>query len=63
MSKYTIVDMRWHKEKRINMYGVLRHPVDAEGWKDKKKNILGLIKTLEMLGSDLPLMGSILLEI
>ena len=64
MSKYTAVDMRWHKEKRINVDGVLRHPADAEGWKDfDKKNILGLLKTLEMLDWDLSLMGSILLEI
>ncbi|KAK9193548.1 hypothetical protein WN944_004245 [Citrus x changshan-huyou] len=37
MSKHTAVDMRWHKEKRIDMDGVLRHPVDAEGWKDFDK--------------------------
>ena len=37
MSKYTAVDMRWHKEKRINVDGVLRHPADAEGWKDFDK--------------------------
>ena len=37
MSKYTVVDMRWHKEKRINVDGVLKHPVDVEGWKDFDK--------------------------
>ena len=34
MSKHTTVDMRWYKEKRIDIDGVLRHPADAEGWKD-----------------------------
>ncbi|KAK9209186.1 hypothetical protein WN944_001550 [Citrus x changshan-huyou] len=37
MSKHTVVDMRWHKEKRIDIDGVLRHPADAEGWKDFDK--------------------------
>ncbi|KAL4038033.1 hypothetical protein IC575_001636 [Cucumis melo] len=26
-------DMRWHKDKRIEIDDVLRHPVDAKGWK------------------------------
>ena len=26
--------MRWHKEKRINDEGVLRHPADYEIWKN-----------------------------
>ncbi|XP_052299722.1 uncharacterized protein LOC127903100 [Citrus sinensis] len=34
ISKHTAIDMRWHKEKRIDIDGVLRHPADAEGWKD-----------------------------
>nr|XP_048330607.1 uncharacterized protein LOC125422586 [Ziziphus jujuba var. spinosa] len=25
--------MRWHKEKRLNTNGVLRHPTDGEAWK------------------------------
>ena len=37
MSKYTAVDMRWHKEKHIDIDGVLRHSIDAEGWKDFDK--------------------------
>ena len=28
--------MRWHKEKRVND-GVLRHPADAEAWKEFDK--------------------------
>ena len=34
MSRHTSVDIRWHKEKRINEEGVLRHPADAQAWKD-----------------------------
>ena len=34
MSRHTSIDMRWHKEKRINEDGVLRHPADSEAWKD-----------------------------
>lgn len=26
-------EMRWHKDKRVESNGVLRHPADAEGWK------------------------------
>ncbi|XP_028085569.1 uncharacterized protein LOC114286586 [Camellia sinensis] len=33
MSKKTATDMRWHKEKRVDD-GILRHPADAEAWKD-----------------------------
>ncbi|TYK04284.1 Transposon, En/Spm-like protein [Cucumis melo var. makuwa] len=25
--------MRWHKDKRCETEGILRHPIDAEGWK------------------------------
>ena len=25
--------MRWHKEKRVEQEGVLRHPFDSESWK------------------------------
>ncbi|KAA0062726.1 uncharacterized protein E5676_scaffold523G00030 [Cucumis melo var. makuwa] len=25
--------MRWHKDKRCETEGILRHPTDAEGWK------------------------------
>ena len=34
MSRLTSIDMRWHKEKRINEDGVLRHPADSEACKD-----------------------------
>ncbi|XP_028072583.1 uncharacterized protein LOC114274804 [Camellia sinensis] len=33
MSRKTAIDMRWHKEKRVDD-GILRHPVDGEAWKD-----------------------------
>ena len=38
MSQHTSDDMRWHKEKRVDTEGVLRHPADAKAWKhfDKK---------------------------
>ncbi|XP_060673894.1 uncharacterized protein LOC132804030 [Ziziphus jujuba] len=32
-SHHTAIDMRWHKEKRPNTNGVLRHPADGEAWK------------------------------
>nr|XP_048328587.1 uncharacterized protein LOC107404290 [Ziziphus jujuba var. spinosa] len=32
-SRHTAIDMRWHKEKRPNTNGVLRHPADGEAWK------------------------------
>ncbi|KAA0051654.1 uncharacterized protein E6C27_scaffold60G00190 [Cucumis melo var. makuwa] len=28
-----IEDMRWHKDKRCETEGILRHPADTEGWK------------------------------
>ncbi|KAM6547332.1 hypothetical protein CsatB_019008 [Cannabis sativa] len=37
MSRHTAADMRWHKEKRVDTEGVLRHPADAEAWKDFDK--------------------------
>ncbi|KAH7844180.1 hypothetical protein Vadar_025211 [Vaccinium darrowii] len=33
MLSKTCLDMRWHKEKRVDD-GVLRHPIDGEAWKD-----------------------------
>ncbi|XP_048323122.2 uncharacterized protein LOC125420525 [Ziziphus jujuba] len=33
ISRHTAIDMRWHKEKRPNANGVLRHPADGEAWK------------------------------
>nr|XP_048322184.1 uncharacterized protein LOC125419751 [Ziziphus jujuba var. spinosa] len=32
-SRHIAIDMRWHKEKRPNTNGVLRHPADGEAWK------------------------------
>ncbi|KAK3205465.1 hypothetical protein Dsin_019511 [Dipteronia sinensis] len=32
------LDMRWHKEKHIDTKGILRHPADAEAWKEFDKN-------------------------
>ena len=32
-SKYIASEMQWHKDKRVETNGVLRHPVDAEVWK------------------------------
>ncbi|XP_062076859.1 uncharacterized protein LOC133781794 [Humulus lupulus] len=37
MSRHTSEEMRWHKEKRLNTEGVLRHPADGEAWKDFDK--------------------------
>ncbi|KAI3448745.1 hypothetical protein Pfo_005410 [Paulownia fortunei] len=37
LSKHTARDMRWHKEKRVEIDGVLRHPTDAEAWKEFEK--------------------------
>ncbi|XP_028114517.1 uncharacterized protein LOC114312475 [Camellia sinensis] len=33
MSRKTAIDMRWHKEKRVDD-GILRHSADGEAWKD-----------------------------
>ncbi|CAL9004927.1 unnamed protein product, partial [Prunus brigantina] len=32
MSTHTAIDMRWHKEKRVDD-DVMRHPADGEAWK------------------------------
>ncbi|XP_074560566.1 uncharacterized protein LOC141816719 [Curcuma longa] len=34
ISEHTAKDMRWHKEKRVETDGVLRHPADSESWKE-----------------------------
>ena len=34
MSRHTASDMRWHKDKHVEIYGILRHPIDSEGWLD-----------------------------
>ncbi|KAL3838469.1 hypothetical protein ACJIZ3_023060 [Penstemon smallii] len=36
ISKKTALDMRWHKERRVDD-GILRHPADAEEWKEFDK--------------------------
>ncbi|XP_021804336.1 uncharacterized protein LOC110748694, partial [Prunus avium] len=33
-SRHTAIDMKWHKDKRLNEEGILRHPSDSEQWKD-----------------------------
>ncbi|KAI5329842.1 hypothetical protein L3X38_029239 [Prunus dulcis] len=33
MSTHTVIDMRWHKEKRVDD-DVMRHPADGEAWKE-----------------------------
>ena len=38
MSKHTALDMRWHKEKRVDTEGILRHPADVKAWKEFDKN-------------------------
>ena len=32
-SRHTAKNMRWHKEKRVEELGVLRHPADGRAWK------------------------------
>ncbi|XP_062075870.1 uncharacterized protein LOC133779997 [Humulus lupulus] len=34
MSRHTSSDMRWHMEERVDTAGVLRHPTNAEVWKN-----------------------------
>ncbi|CAL5386551.1 unnamed protein product [Camellia sinensis] len=33
----TAIDMKWHKDKRVEEENVLRHPADSEAWKDFDK--------------------------
>ncbi|KAI3450391.1 hypothetical protein Pfo_007056 [Paulownia fortunei] len=37
LSKHMVKDMRLHKEKRVEIDGVLRYPTDAESWKEFDK--------------------------
>ena len=37
MSKHIVVDMQWHKEKCIDIDGVLRHPANVDRSKDFDK--------------------------
>ncbi|CAL9001938.1 unnamed protein product [Prunus brigantina] len=34
MSKHTASQMRWHFDKRVDEYGVMRHPTDSIAWKE-----------------------------
>ncbi|XP_021829050.1 uncharacterized protein LOC110769375 [Prunus avium] len=34
MSKHTASQMRWHFDKRVDEYGVMRHPADSIAWKE-----------------------------
>ena len=33
INESTALDMRWHKEKRVNDENIVRHPADSEAWK------------------------------
>ncbi|KAM6572621.1 hypothetical protein CsatA_016701 [Cannabis sativa] len=37
MTKLHAIDMRWHKEKHVNVEGEMKHPADTEQWKDFDK--------------------------
>ncbi|KAL7255722.1 hypothetical protein ACSBR1_009779 [Camellia fascicularis] len=37
ISRKTAIDMKWHKDKRVEEENVLRHSVDSEAWKDFDK--------------------------
>lgn len=37
MSKAFETDMRWHKEKHVDVEGVFKHPADTEEWKNFDK--------------------------
>ncbi|XP_022149986.1 uncharacterized protein LOC111018268 [Momordica charantia] len=37
LSKHTSNEMRWHKERRLDVEGVLRHQADGEAWKEFDK--------------------------
>ncbi|CAL5399944.1 unnamed protein product [Camellia sinensis] len=37
ISRKTAIDMKWHKDKRVEEENVLRHPADSEAWKDFDK--------------------------
>ncbi|KAI5350695.1 hypothetical protein L3X38_003586 [Prunus dulcis] len=37
MSRHTASAMRWHKDKRIEEEGVMRHPADSIAWKEFDK--------------------------
>ncbi|XP_028076149.1 uncharacterized protein LOC114278323 [Camellia sinensis] len=37
ISRKTAIDMKWHKDKRVEKENVLRHPADSEAWKDFDK--------------------------
>lgn len=37
MSRHTSVKMRWHKERRLDQKGTMRHPADSLAWKEFDK--------------------------
>ncbi|KAL6189176.1 hypothetical protein ACLB2K_040566 [Fragaria x ananassa] len=37
MSRHTATEMRWHKRKRADQNGVMRHPADSIAWKEFDK--------------------------
>ena len=37
LSSKIVVDIRWHKDKRVNDENFLRHPADGKAWKDFDK--------------------------
>ncbi|KAK9901827.1 hypothetical protein M0R45_001923 [Rubus argutus] len=37
MSRHTYVEMRWHKERRLDQHGTMRHPADSLVWKEFDK--------------------------
>ena len=43
-SRHTSDNMRWHKEKRVDTEGVLRHRADAEAWKHFDKEFTWFAK-------------------
>lgn len=37
INKDIALDMRWHKDKRVNEANILRHPTNGEAWKEFDK--------------------------
>lgn len=37
MSRHTAVEMKWHKERRLDQNGTMRHPADSVVWKEFDK--------------------------
>ncbi|BBH05127.1 hypothetical protein Prudu_016431 [Prunus dulcis] len=58
MSTHTAIDMRWHKEKRVDD-DVMRHPADGEAWKEFDRTFLKFAVDPRNVDWDLPLTDSI----